>query len=96
MYLSLDKKFLEKTKEKAIQQDIDDGGEGHSLLWSDLEDTIDRFEIIDDNLFVSVSSKAGYISFEIPIDHENMETLLLVVLKKLNKLKTLIESTKGL
>ena len=96
MYVNLDKQFLEKTKEEANKDAIaDTGDEGkNELLYAELTDELENFEITDDEISVAFSNKLGYFSVTIPIDADALEQLISVTIKRMNKIKTLLETLK--
>lgn len=96
MYISLDKAFLEKNKAKAIEASINmSGKEGNdTLLFEETTDSIEELDIKEDSIEVIVSNELGYFSLEIPLDTSDWETLLGIVIKRMNKMKTLLETLK--
>jgi len=97
MYVRLNEKFLEKTKEEAketaISQMGDEDGKDN-LLWEDTVGKIEIEEITDEYICVSIDSKLGYFSVDIPLTSDVLEDLLGVVIKKMNKIKTMLESLR--
>ena len=97
MYLNIDEKALEKTKEKARKDAISEMGEDsgkYSLLYDNTKDTIEETEIDDDKIKVSVSNDLGFFFIEIPIDTFLLEQILSFSIKKMNKIKSLLETLK--
>ena len=83
-----------KEAEKRAKADSIDG-----LLWSDLELSIDemRYEdglIIIDGAFYSNGKEFGYVSITIPIDLELTIEITQDYIKRLNKLKSVLEAVK--
>ena len=99
MYVNLNKLFLDKnTKEgiaTAIEQIGEDDGKDQIVFESVINgDTIEDMKINDTDIDVTVSNELGWFSFKIPLDNKVMEDLLNVVIKRMNKIKALIESLK--
>jgi len=96
MYVNLNEKFLERTKKKAKEKSISESGDDgkDNLMYEEINENIVIDEITDEHILVSIDSDLGYISFEIPLTADVLEDLLGMVIKKMNKIKTLIESLK--
>lgn len=98
MYVNLNEQFLEKTKEKARKESIESVGEEegkHNLMYPETkEDEIHSLEIEDNQITIDIENELGYFSFTIPLDADTLEQLLTVVIKRMNKIKTLLESVK--
>ena len=82
------KEILNKGKEKYAE---DTGETGGSII--DLDDTIDDVEIDEDNLKVTTSTEDVYFTFKIQTD-SIIEDVIRVAIKKMNKIKTMLESLK--
>lgn len=99
MWTQINGKFLDKVRETAKKTAIDNIGEESqkeedSLVWEDLETAIDTLEISEDEISISVSNALGYFSIDVPLDSGTLEEILAVTIKKMNKLKSLIENLK--
>ncbi|MHA1852526.1 MAG: hypothetical protein ACTSUF_03355 [Candidatus Heimdallarchaeaceae archaeon] len=96
MYVNLDKEFIERTKLKANKEAISEMGEDgkNCLLYAELQEKIESIEITENEIIIDVDTELGYFSLSIPIDTEFLEQLLSVVVKKMNKIKTLLETLK--
>lgn len=96
MYANLDEKFLRKTTEKAREESVasigDDGKD--DLMYPDLNDKIEEFNIAENEIELSVSNELGFFSIRIPLDSDDLEQMLSIVIKKMNKIKTMLESMK--
>lgn len=99
MYISINGKFFDKHRAKAKQLSIDERGEGEqkendSLLWEELETSIDNLEITEDEINIGMNNDLGYFSISIPLDSSIVEQILEVTIKKMNKIKSLIQNLK--
>lgn len=97
MYVNLNEQFLEKSKKEAKEVAIAQFGEEgkDNLLYEDTaEDVLQELEIGDAKITVGIENELGYFSFDIPLDTDALEQLLTVVIKRMNKIKTLLESVK--
>lgn len=70
-----------------------DAGKGF-IIYPELKDSIDDLEITEDNIDVMVSNELGSFSITIPLDSPMLEKILTVTIKKMNKIKSMIESLK--
>lgn len=98
MYISLNKLFLEKTQEEANKEAIAElGNDGKNLLIysNNLSVRIDSLGIDDDGtISVTFTTNLGDFSVEIPLDNNTLELILSAVIKRMNKIKTLLESLR--
>jgi hypothetical protein len=96
MYTSLNEDFLNKTKAKAKEDSVaeygDDGKD--KLLYADLADKVIDMEITEDSINIGFETDLGYFSVDIPLTAENWETLLTLMIKRMNKIKTMMEALK--
>lgn len=97
VYLSLNEKALEETKQKA-SQDSDEGGD---LVYKNTVIKDLNFELDEKagNLIVygpleAFGSDIGYISLEMPLSVELSLEVVSSMLKRLGKLKTVLEASK--
>jgi len=82
------KEILNKGKEEYVENTGETGG---SII--DLDDTIDDVEIDEDNLKVTTSTEDMCFTFKIQTD-SIIEDVIRVAIKKMNKIKTMLESLK--
>jgi len=97
MYVQLDGSYLERTRAKANEEAISSVGEEegkNQLMYPELKDEVSSFEIEENKISVSFSNELGYFSMEIPISLEDLEQIMSLTIKKLNKIKSLLESLK--
>ena len=97
MYANMDDKFLVKTRKEASKQAIEEMGteDGKDyLIYPELKDSIDNLEFEEGNISVMVSNELGCFSFDIPLDTLALEQILSIAIKKMNKIKTMLESLK--
>lgn len=96
VYLSINLNEFNKTLEEAKEQAIADGGENQAT-WNDLKWSIDEnsTEIEDDGkIYLSGNiEKLGYLSVNFALDISDIADLIEVYIKKLNRLKTVLEAT---
>jgi len=104
-YLSIDEEVLNQTREyakKESRETFDDEKVAErTLLYSELEFHIDNIEIDrDDDTMCACGElyldgkEFGFISIEIPITLDLLGDMVSVAVKKMNKVKTLLESLK--
>ena len=96
MWVNIDAKFLDKTRKDASEQAISESGEeGKGFLrWDTTNEAFDEIEVNEDKIVVMVSNELGSFSFDIPLDSEMLEQILAVTIKKMNKIKSMLESLK--
>ena len=82
------KDILNKGKEKYTE---DTGEVGGSRI--DLDDTINDVEIDEDNLKITTNTGDVWFTFKIQTD-SIIEDVIRVAIKKMNKIKTMLESLK--
>jgi len=104
-YLSLNKKILKETEKEATEQSIKDLGEEDGekeLTYSDLTFDIGELYFDEDSgklvlngsLLTDGKSLGYFSSFDIPVDLDLVIGLVQMYMKKLGKLKTVLEATK--
>jgi len=99
MYIHIDSQFYEKdkerAKERADQQGLNDDKESSpSLMWETL-DEISDVEIEDDgSITVGISNDLGYFNITYQLDTDDLMKIAQVIVKRLNKFKTIMESLK--
>jgi len=98
MYIWLNLDFLEKNKKKAKETAISLAAEEgeNAMCWEELDFKIEECYIDSDNdtIHVSIDSDLGYFILEIPIELNMLESMVALAVKKLNKVKTLLETIK--
>lgn len=100
MYASINKDWFLKNEKEALEESIANLGEEegkNNLVFPELKDDFTVGEILledDGKIHVDLENKLGYFSIEIPIDDELEIALIEQGVKKLNKLKTILEATK--
>jgi hypothetical protein len=98
MYVNINENFLTKNKAEAKKQAIADFGEDTTqLVFTDTDignDIIQSLEISDEKITVDVENNFGWFSVDIPIDVDLLEQLLTLTIKRMNKIRTLLESLK--
>lgn len=79
MYARINGEFLEKDKLKANEECIAELGAedaGKDLLWGDLIDQIQDFEVTETGISVDMENELGYFSIEIPVDTDALIHLI--------------------
>jgi hypothetical protein len=97
MYANLDEDFLAKTKDKAKEQAVSEMGKENAkdcLIYSELKDDFDEISFEDESINVTVSNNLGSFTFEIPLNSAAFEEILSIVIRKMNKIKSMLESLK--
>lgn len=96
MYANIHEKYIIKHKETAKKEAIAIFGEKDRedmLIFDEVSpDTIDEIEFEDDKINITFSNDMGSFSIEIPLDGSDWERLLSVIIRRMNKIKTLIEN----
>ena len=93
MYINLNKKHLKNTMKKANKECIEDWGEDEgkdTLLYGDLNDTIENIEFNKGILDVSFSNELGYFSFDLDIDDDLAFEIIEYMKSKGREIKRLI------
>lgn len=96
-YINIDGKFFDSTREKARKDEIASSGEedSDSLLWEDLKEETRIEEINEDgSINLVYNSDLGYISLVAYLDDDDLVRLVNIAIKKMNKLKSVLESLK--
>jgi hypothetical protein len=96
MYVSLNKPFLVKTEKKAIEESIAQfGDEGkNSLLYEGIKEDSMEIEVEDDEIVMDIHNDLGYFNISIPLNTDTLEQIISVVIRRMNKMKSLLESLK--
>jgi hypothetical protein len=100
MYINLNADFLEKTKANANKEAIAEMGEGeqegkNKLLYPETkQDIVESIEIEYNKITIAISNELGWFDFTIPLDTNTLEQILSVVIKRMNKIKSILESLK--
>jgi len=97
LYLTLDSVELEKQKETASKRAVEqsDDPQDVGLVWNDLELSDPNLEFEDGTLNVNGDfGPLGYLSLSIDIDLDTAADIVEYYLKRLNKLKTVLEAVK--
>ena len=100
MYLEIKKDVFEKNQKEAQEEGIASiGEEGKNSLVFDVVETIDEFNIEDNQIELCVQTRVKgeelvYFSLTIPLDMDDIASLISSYVKKANKIKTLLEASK--
>lgn len=96
MYANIDAKFLEKTRKQASEEAVAELGDDTTdrLLYDEMADKMEIDQIDDDSLFITIENKLGVFSIDLPLTPENLEVILGIALKRMNKIKSLLENLK--
>ena len=98
MYATIHENFIKNNRKKAFNEAIDMFGvEGREdmLIFEDVEpNTLKEIGIHDDSIEVVLNNNMRSFSFNIPLDSDDWEKLLSVMIKRMNKIKSLMESLK--
>jgi len=97
VYLDIDLKEFENQKKEAIETAKANGSD-NSAIFEDLRWNIDsdNTEINEDGkIYISGSLEDfGYLSIDITLGLDDIAEIISVYMKKVNKLKTILEATK--
>ena len=108
IYFELNIKELEKLKKKAIaeaDENCDEGEEGKSMLFNNLElDSSPSERYFDEKKSTFTFSGnlkdkdteevLGYLSFDVDMDADSLLEVIQIYMKKLGKVKTVLEAVK--
>lgn len=98
VYLSLDKEKFDKQKAKALR--ISEGAANDAdtipeYVFEDLTLKSTEFDFNGNELYISGDLEGlGYLSLTIPIDTDDAITFIEEYVKKMNKIKTILEAAK--
>lgn len=95
VYLSINKKEFDKVKEKAFKENEEAGCDEEGYMFPDL--TLEKMEFIFDGDTLDISGDLGdlgYLSIEIPMSTDNAIHFIEEYVKKMNKIKTILEAAK--
>jgi hypothetical protein len=98
MYANVKASFIEKEKAKAHQNAVGELGDEEgkdSLLWQELEDSVDDMSIEDNgDIYFSWTNSLGSFGMTFKPSTDDFIKLLEIAVKKANKIKTLLEASK--
>ena len=93
VYLSLDKEYVEKNKEKMNKEAIEEFGEEckNDLLYAD--DKLAEVEEIDDNLILTAEcdTEIGYISVGVELKDDDVLKIIEILTRKFENYKEVLE-----
>jgi len=103
VYIVFNKKNFEDTKESAFERSVDDSGEEDAgykyeniTLTSEEYNTEEGIISLNGTMIDGNSGKdLGYFSIDFTPDLDTIIDLIQIYMKKLGKLKTVLEATKG-
>lgn len=99
IYLSLETKEFEKMKKEGIKNSLADNETGE-MCWPELDFDTDGFEFLNGKMVLSgklkdpLSNNSGFISIDIATGLDFAIDVIEFYMKKLGKLKTVLEATK--
>jgi hypothetical protein len=101
MDISLDLDFLDGARKdmmskgnKDLEYDKESKDWNSHGIIENIKDEMVDFEITDTKIEVTVANDMGCFSFEIPLTNDVLECIVVATIKKMNKIKSLIESLK--
>jgi len=94
LYIHVNKEYLNKTKKEANKKSKEDDEESKDYLWEDLNFKLECIELDNGDLNVSGETDLGYISLDFHLDMDGAIEVIKFYMKKLEKLKAVLESTK--
>ena len=103
MYLNIHIENIDKHRKEAREEAVaaygDDEDSKGEILFSDVESEINEFQISDNRITFNATvknkgDKILYLDYEIPLDMDEIATLISEYVKKANKIKTLLEASK--
>ena len=99
-YFSLNKEEFDKKKKNALLDNIEEYGEDDhkdcpSFLWENIPTTLENYEFKDGVITASFNlDSLAFLSVKIPLDLDNVSEIIEYYIKKVNKVKNVIESVK--
>jgi len=93
LYLHINKEHLDKTKEEANKRSKESDETSKDYLWDDLNFKVEDMELDKGSLCVSGETDLGYISLDFDLDLDVAIDVINFYMKKLEKLKLVLEST---
>lgn len=105
IWLNLNKEELDSSLKRATQESIDSDPNDEDMkdnyLYPNMELRTDEFYVEDKSDFLHISGNLfsfgkdlGFISFDIPLNQDIAKDIIDRYIKKLQKLKTVLEATK--
>ena len=94
LYLHINKEYLNKTKKEANKKSKEDDEESKDYLWEDLNFKLECIELNNGKLSVSGETDLGFIGLDFHLDMDIAIEVIKFYMKKLEKLKSVLESTK--
>ena len=90
MYASINLDFFDENREKGVNEYIGDD----KAAFKNLTTETHELKIEEDKISITVTNNLGYFSIEIPLKLEDYIDLLSNNIKKMNKIKTMLETLK--
>ena len=103
IYLSIETEGFEERKKEGIEENKANGGEGNSMDFPNLNFRIDKKNIefrdgeltLNGDLLNHNLTSFGYLSLSFNLNLDTVVDIIEYYMKKLGKLKTVLEATKG-
>jgi len=96
-YIRLNEKYLEENKQKAKETSLSWDKENKDMLLFDeaIKETVTIGEITEGGILcLDSDSDLGFISLSIQLDNDNLMTIANIIVKRMNKFKSVLESLK--
>jgi len=94
LYIYLNKEYLDKTSKGANKRSLESGSYENDLLHDNLDFNIESIEVENGSMNICGNSDLGYISLDFNLDLDTAIDVIEFYMKKLGKLKTVLEATK--
>jgi hypothetical protein len=94
MYITLNEEYLDKTRKEAKKEAESNEMKDNLMYDGTGTDVITIEEVTDTEIHISVENKLGYFTIDVPITTDFLEDIVALSIKKMNKIKALLESVK--
>jgi len=93
-YIHIEKDYFDKTKEQANKKSLEDSPESDNYLWDNLNFSLDDINFDKGILNIGGETDLGYLNLDFDLGLDTVIDVIDFYMKKLGKLKTVLEATK--
>lgn len=94
IYNHINKDYFEKTKAQALKNSKEEGAEDYLYNWTSFNSEGFDVEFKDGELSINGSTDLGFFGIDVNLDMDTVIDIIEFYMKKLGKLKTVLEATK--